>query len=378
MITLTYKESRWSNEWTGFSEKMKRTRGMLIVALVTWAIPGFAQDDAGAAATEEITTLAEKGLQSFEWGLLLEAEAGYFKGSSGAQESDLVLATVEFVMDAAVNDWLRGYVGLLWEQYDTEENNLDEAFITMGGAPAYGFYTQVGKYYLPVGNFESVFISDPLTLELAEINKSSAMVGWGNGYVDLNVGAFSGDVNDEVLAVDGGDPTISDFYASVTVAPGGYLQVGAYWLSDLLETDGLLLLGEAVSKEAGYEKDGGVGAFANAFVGPFMLNAEYVSSINGYDLADGRLLPSAFNVEGSFNFLENYLLGLKYEWSNDLYATRPSVGAFADQFPGSGYGAVVKWGFHRNATLGLEYMRLQDMEGAEDGHLVTAQLAFEI
>lgn len=365
---------------------MTSRRGMTAAALAAIAGAVWAQEEAvqpSAESTttgqvaEELSTMVQKGLESLEWGLLIEVEGSYFEGSDGSEASDIILATVEFVVDAAFNDWLSGHVGLLYEQFDTEENNLDEAYITVGGEPAYGFYTRAGQYYLPFGNFESAFISDPLTLELAEIRTSSAMAGWVSSWIDLNAGAFRGDVKQGSPFPDG-DPTINDFYASATVAPLEELQAGVYWISDLMETDGLLLLGDTIAQEAGYEKEGGAGAFINVYFGPLMLNAEYVSSINGYDLTDGRLLPAALNLEGSYTLLEKYTVGLKYEASNDLFATRPSVGAFADKFPEKSYGGVIVYGFHDNASIGLEYLRLEELEGDIDGHLVTAQLAVEI
>jgi hypothetical protein len=330
-------------------------------------------------AATQVSTLAQNGINSLEWGLLLETEGYYSRRSSGVEESDILLATVEFVMDAAVNEWISGHVGLLWEQYDTEIDNLDEGFITVGGAPAYGFYTQVGKYYLPFGNFESVFVSDPLTLELAEINKSAFLLGFGNSLINITAGAFQGDVKEDVPVVDGGDSTLSDFFASATLVPTDAIELGVYWLSDLMETDGQLDLGSDLSQEPGYNKDGGAGAFVNVYLGPVLFAAEYVSSLNGYDLAGGRLVPTAFNIEGAWGFAEHFLAGLKYETSNDLYSSRLAGPVrYGDKLSGQTVGGVISYAFQANTILSLEYLHSIELDNNEGEDLITVQLAFEI
>ena len=51
---------------------------------------------------------------------------------------------------------------------------------------------------------------------------------------------------------------------------------------------------------------------------------------------------------------------------------------FGDKFPGKAYGTVVSWQFHDNAAIGAEYLRLEELDDDQKGHLATVQLAFEI
>ncbi|VGO21773.1 LbtU family siderophore porin [Pontiella sulfatireligans] len=330
------------------------------------------KDDGVEQMKSDISGLAQKGLDSLEWGLLIEAEGSYAE-SGGGNDSDLTLATVEFVLDAAVNDWIHGHLGLLWEEDDTESDNLDEAYIEIGGSKDYPYYFVAGRFYLPFGNFESAFISDPLTLELAEIRQSSAMAGIGNEWIELNAGAFKGDVDKDEEE----DDNISDFYASVTYTPSEYFQCGAYWLSDLMETDSQSDFGDDVAQLDGYDKQGGAGAFANVFIGPFMFNAEYASALDSYDVAGGSYLPMAFNLEASMQFAEKWRTGLTFQGSDDLYAAHEDD-VFGDKYPGRAYGAVVSYGLHENVTVSAEYLHLEDLDDGEDGDLVTLQLALEI
>ena len=192
---------------------MKRIMGQWIgVALLAVLSVGKVQGD---DAVNQLGAMAEKGLETFEWGLLLEAEGAYSKNGN-EQESDLVLATVEFTADAAVSEWLSGHVGLLWEEDDTDPMALDEGYITVGT----DFYARAGKFYLPFGHFGTAFISDPLTLELAEINKSSVLAGYSAELFDVGAGVFKGDDED----------VIQCGYATANLNLVEQVQVGAYWL----------------------------------------------------------------------------------------------------------------------------------------------------
>jgi len=327
-------------------------------AVTAVCLNGFAQQE---DAAEQARAMASRAVENFEWGLLFEAE-GFYAKTGGEQDSDIALATVEFVMDAAVSEWLSGHVGLLWEQDDTEENNLDEAYIIIGT----DLYAQAGKYYLPFGNFETVFISDPLTLELAEINKSSVLVGAASERFDVSAGAFKGEY----------DGVIQSGYAAVNVNVGETAVIGAYVLFDLLETDGLADL-----NAEGGTRAPGAGGYINVYVGPVMLNAEVVSALDTVDFGFGqKMQPIAYNIEGSFRFAEHWGAGIKYEGSDEFWTGVDTPGAptaLEGLFHEHGVGGVIAYGFHDNAVIGVEYMRLMN-KGTADTDLVTVQLAFEI
>ncbi len=324
---------------------------------------------------EQVSGWTTNVLQSLEYGVLLEVE-GFAASTGGESESDLLLATAAFDLEASLAEWLSGHVGLLWEQYSRETDNLDEAYVAVGSAESTAFYFVGGRFYQPVGNFETAFVSDPLTLELAEMNKTGAMVGYGNGWVDLNAGTFNGSVKKGVPPGEDGDSTLSDFHAGITFFPHETVKFGAYWLSDLMESWTFEKVGEELANLPGYDKDSAAGAFANFYLGRCTFNAEYVSALEGYDIAGGRYVPAAFNLEGSVKLGERVVFGLKYEASNDLYATFDgAVLAFGDKFPGEAAGAVVSYAFHENATVAVEYLHAEKLDDGARGDLATVQLA---
>ena len=87
---------------------------------------------------EQIPSWPSNTFQSLEFGVLLEVE-GFASKVGGESASDIVLATVAFDVEAVLNDWMMGHVGLLWEQYSRETDNLDEAYIALGASGSIPF-----------------------------------------------------------------------------------------------------------------------------------------------------------------------------------------------------------------------------------------------
>jgi hypothetical protein len=306
-------------------------------------------------------------LKQLDVAFLMEME-GFAAKVGDASESDITLATVELTLDAVVVDGITGHLGLLWEQDDTEENNLDEGFIAFGSTESVPFYAMVGKMYLPFGNFESAFISDPLTLEMAEINESAVLAGYGNDWLDLNAGAFNGDLEEGA-----GDNTIDDAFASISFTPVDGVVFGAYWLSDLLETGGFEDF--ATDLGAAYESIGGAGVFLNAQMGPVALSAEYVTALEKLAPAAGGLLPATYNVEVSMPIIEKLSAGIKFEGSNDFYSDFTGGGAPDGKFAEWQTGFVVSYELNKHMTLSGEYLHADGLDGGGSGDRATVQMA---
>ncbi len=350
----------------------------LVVAL---AGAGFAdKPERNRSKGHEESGWATNAFQSLEYEVLIEV-AGYAGKVGGENQSGIVLATAAVDLEAAINEWLYGHVGLLQEDGTREDDHLDEAYIMLGDTETLPLYLVAGRFYQPFGNCESAFVTYPLTYTLSELNQESAMVGYGTRLMHLNVGAFRGDV-DTAYEIDAGgatnglaDATISDFYASAEFTPVEQVKFGAYWLSDLMETYNLRYVGNEIATLPGYEKKGAAGAFANGYFGRFTITAEYVSSIEGYKINGGHYVPSALNLEGSFQMNEKVAVGIKYEASDDLYATYDrTILQFGDKLPGQTYGAVIKYAFHEHAEVAAEYLHVMDLDDDATGDIATVQL----
>jgi len=302
-------------------------------------------------------------------GGLVEVEAAAGR-EQGEDVSDLSLATLELGVTAEVSDWVRGDVVLLWEEEETEPVDLDVATVTLGGTAQYPFRLEAGKLYVPFGTFNSHFVSDPLVLELGETRASAAVAGYDGGMVQLRLGAFNGD-----LDADGDDDQVDDWVAALTLAPAAWISAGAYWMSDLGESDGLQegleAAVEGTDEIAGlpYDDAGGAGGFVSLQFEPFALEAEYLTALDEFEaglLDPATAKPMAWNTELAWATTDALEFAVRYEGS--------------DEFPGlpeTQYGACATFALTDGTTLALEYLHGEYEGGTDDRDVATAQLAVE-
>ncbi|MFO7971556.1 MAG: LbtU family siderophore porin, partial [Desulfobacterales bacterium] len=177
---------------------------------------------------------------------LIEAEAYYEdyddddSGENDEDSSDITLATVELGVDVDIIKHVKGHLLFLWEEDDTEPVDVDEGYITLDGEDVVPLYLNVGKFYVPFGNFESHFISDPLTLELGETRESALTAGYVNEWMNVSVSAFNGDI-DEI----GEDNHIETYVAAASfsvpdeVISNFGIRAGVSYISNIADSDSL-------------------------------------------------------------------------------------------------------------------------------------------
>ena len=312
---------------------------------------------------------------------LLEVEAGYGKfdpdmsGKPSKDSSDIALSTFELGLDVGFNDHVRGHVLILWEEDDTEPIDLDEGFISITGTDDLPLYLHAGKLYVPFGNYESFFISDPFTLEIGETRESAVFAGFHEDIVDISIGCFNGDVNET-----GKDDHIDSYFSSATVSmtddhTGFELAAGISYISNIADSDALSEAND-IDEEGG--PDGlddyvdGISAYMSAsFKDSLFCVAEYVGAMDDFhagelSFADKKLQPKAWNVEVAYVFPSEVGFAVKYEGTDDC----------RDFLPENGYGGIVFCHPFEKTYLGLEYM-YQTFENDDINQIVTAQLAFE-
>ncbi len=333
-------------------------------------------------------TLSEKKepldwFKNFKFSGLLEVEASYetynpkAAGEPSEKSSDVVLATMEFGVDAALNNYVSGHVLFLWEENETEPVDVDEGYISIHTQDSEPLYVTAGKYYVPFGKFETYFISDPLTLELGETNESAVMGGYHGVLLDVNAGIFNGDVNKA-----GKDDKAKNAFASATFTmPDGLLEnihltSGVSYISNLADSDALSeeisdLDGDGERNDIKDDVAGVSGYVTIGFKNSFFFVAEYLRALDEFkpgELAfgNGNVQPSAWNLELAYVTESHIGGGIKYEGTDDC-------GAF---LPESGYGGIVFWYPFDQTYLGLEYLT-QEFENKDTNQKITAQLAYE-
>jgi hypothetical protein len=305
---------------------------------------------------------------------LIEVEASHgktdFKDPAVEDEktSDVDLATVELAVDAKIAEHVDGHVMF---KYEDDDLFVDEGFITLVGTENFPAYLIAGRQYIPFGNYDSHFVTDPNTLILGETNEGAAVAGYrfGGEMVDVSVGAFNGSAKES-----GKDDIIDSFVGSIVVNPFEKLIFGASYTSNLAGSDTFNTV--VMDPDNLDSLVGGWSAFVTfEFLERFKLIGEYVGALDNfkageiYDAADTKeRKPSAWNVELGVAIIDNVELAARYEESDD---------GGADFLPESQYGAVLNWGFYKNTNLALEYLHGEFEDDAQETDSFIAQLAIE-
>ena len=305
---------------------------------------------------------------------LIEVEAGYgetdVKDPTAEDEetSDVDLAAVELGVDAKIADHVDGHALIKFEDDDVF---IDEGFIALTGSESIPVYLTAGRQYIPFGNFDSFFVTDPNTLVLGETNEGAVIVGYRflSDTIDVSAGAFNGEAQKA-----GDDDAVDSFVAAVTVQPFEGLNLGVSYTSNLAGSDSFN--DEVVDPDNLDALVGAWSAFVTfEFLERFKLIGEYVGAMDNfkageiYDPSDPiERQPSAWNVELGVGLTEALEVALRYGGSDDGGNTF---------LPETQYGAVVNWGFFDNTNLALEYLHGEFEDDYQETDSVTAQLAVE-
>ena len=309
---------------------------------------------------------------------LIEAEACYEDydyddpTTDDEDSSDITLATVELGVDVDIIKHVKGHVLFLWEEDDTEPVDVDEGFITLDGEDVVPLYLNVGKLYVPFGNFESHFISDPLTLELGETRESALTVGYVNEWMDFSVSAFNGDIDET-----GEDNHIESYVANASFSVPQELisnfgiAGGVSYISNIGDSDNLQ--DEIVPPDGIKDYVGGFNAFLSiSFMDKLSLECEYLGALDEFEAGellfdDGKeFQPETWNFELAYAATDRLEVAVKYEGGDDL----------GDFLPEDQYGAAVSYGLFENTSLSLEYLH-GEFENDDERDLITTQLAVE-
>ena len=309
---------------------------------------------------------------------LIEVEAYYQRvdyqdaAEEDTEESDVDLATVELAVDARIIDHVDGHVLF---KYEDDDVFLDEGYILLSGTEAFPAYLIAGRQYIPFGNYDSFFVTDPNTLILGETNEGAAVAGYrfGGEMLDLSGGIFKGEIGEA-----GGDDTIDSFVLAVTFQPADFLTTGVSYTSNLASADAVFEDAiDSIGVTELRDDVGGWSAFVTvAFLDRFTLIGEYVGAVDDfeageiYDTADTeKRKPTAWNVELGVGILEDLELAVRYGGSDDG----------ADFLPETQFGAVLNWEFYEHTNLAVEYLhdKFEDtaLDVDQEADTFTAQLA---
>ncbi len=295
---------------------------------------------------------------------IVEVEGSYVD-ADGASTSNLELATFELGIESRINSWLSAHGVLLYEEGGDDDLIVDEAYIKMKLERS-PFFVEAGRFTQSFGNFATDFISDPLTLELAETrHHASVRAGYEQGLLSASLSLFKGDVqknaNSDINSV------VAALSLKQEVGTSFRYEVGASYLNNIADTDGLqsefeVPTGELLSSNI----IGGYGLYAAAGFDDVELRCEYITAAD--EFADGNSIgkqPAAWNIEAGCKFSSSPLaVALRYAGADNFGDVKTQ------------YGTAISWELAEGASFGVEYLHADNRDVA-DNNAVTMQLAME-
>ena len=266
---------------------------------------------------------------------VLEFEASYEDSDSDSASSDLVVATAELGVDAAVTDQISALVTLLYEE-DGDGVEVDIASASYSPADS-GFSFLLGQDYLPFGAYETALVNDPLSLDIGEARETTFIVNYENDAFNGAFYIFNGDQDED------GKDRLVNYGARLAVANDTF-SIGLDYLSNLADSDGLQ------EKDFGYKTGAGVvdgvSVYGSINVGAMTIMAEHLSALDDFG-ADGKgSEPSASQFEvavgaGDFTYAISYQQTDESKFI-DLPEERLSVGFSTEIFGGISLGVQLQ------------------------------------
>lgn len=271
---------------------------------------------------------------------LIEVEAG-FHDDGETNTSDISLATVELGIDHQLNDNVSGSLLFLYEEGENDDQiAVDEAVISVQLNEQIGL--EVGRMYVPFGQFESFMVSDPLTLEVAETQEEAILVRWEKEALSAAAYVFKDDedASDKI-----------DDYGMNLAYDSEKLSASVAYISDVND------------KSDAEHSASGVTMIASARFEPVIVIAEHVSVDT---LADGSK-PKATNLEVGFDLGHDKTLALAHQTTDE---------AAGLDLPEKATSVSFSMPVYKGANFAAEYMKHDRYEGGNDDRL-TLQLAYE-
>ncbi len=221
---------------------------------------------------------------------IIEVGFSVFKNFDKSQGSDITNDTVQIDIEKKISELATARITLLHEDGsdpDTKSVGVDEAFILLEKE---SLFLKAGKFYVGAGNFKSEFISDPVTLELAETNENALAIGYRTALGEVSVFTFNGDTgkadqSDRVRSF--GAHIESNFQRGSTT-----LNATISYMSNIAESDSLGQPGIFSDKNADAQTNDlseltqSLTAGFDAENESFVLHAEYFLTLGNFDKSD--------------------------------------------------------------------------------------------
>lgn len=279
-------------------------------------------------------------------GFYVDAKAGdQTYNTQGENTNRLSVTDAYLKVNATPNSWTRltsvaNYSGASMsyganpDSLEETDNTvyIDQVYVTFGDEARSPFFAQVGKQYLPFGQYNVYPVVKPLGQVLTQTNATDAQVGfivpeglYGSAYVFQN--PVSSDGVDDTKPYNGGVALgFKKTYSGLDV------DLGVSYINNMSGVDAIAnyIEQEAVNEAYGANVPA-LAPYASFEKGPFGLVVDYVSALSSFDQStlpydlnsENGAKPSAFDAQASYAFnyhnMDNVLI-LGYQISNEASA----------------------------------------------------------
>jgi len=340
-----------------------------------------------AFATDELREAASaNALGDTDWlrgvtiGGTVEVNAFSNTDYADVETSDIQLATVELAIDAQVHKWASAHILFLYEEDATDPPALDAGYITLGNTDYSPIYLSAGKMY-NFGNYETNMISDPVTLEIGEMQETVLLLGmemqnglYGSMYV------FNGDTSENA----NDENKIEHYGANLGFANDmGNMNydVGVGYISSLGDTGSLT---DAMGSNANNVVEYVAGLEAHLYVaaGPFNFIAEYVAALDPFNAATGVTFNGVGAEPKSWNAELGYTLDIAGRETTFAVGYQGTDEALVLGLPKTRTLLAASVGIYDNTSISLEWAHDKDYDKADGGtgekaNTITLQFAVD-
>lgn len=275
------------------------------------------------------------------------------KDGSSEDTNDFVFDKLDLILDVDVTENIK--FNTVIEYTDGEDLYVDSVQFDVELTEE--FALTVGKAYLPFGAFGGDMISDPLTLELGEVCKTTAGLIWSPvDELSISAWVFSGDIEEE----------INNGAVAVEIAPIEAISFGFGVISDICE--GSLADSIELEDDSDYDQTAGVNAWVSInLTDSLSVAGEYMAAIDDVDALGGDK-PQAWAFDVVWTAIDNLTIAGRYEGSKEF---------LADEMPESRMGGTVTYALSDVVSLSAEYLysKYDDAAELDDSHAVTGRLA---
>ena len=284
----------------------------------------------------------------------IEGQTGYTDSYHGASTANIDLDAAELDIHAQINSWISGFIAIDYDEGDNDNLFMNRAFITIGNLNVTPLYASIGKVYTPFGRYSSNMVTEPMTQDIGRIRANTLTLGYqqvSDNALHAELYAYQGLTN---AATD--DNTRNEWGADLgyqfshDVISG---EIGTSIISNMADSQGAQD-GSLTNTAITSSRVPGIAEYLQFAISQFNLIVEYITAIDSFDnqdmvYANHDAKPSAFNVEGSYNF------STMSKPSSVAIGYGRSYESLAYGIPAERYSAVYNINIFRATNFALEY-----------------------